>query len=85
MGLGIKKVTQRKYRGYCRFNGLVPAAVADFQRAQPAILELFETHSGLNASTRKKTLKFLSRFFEVIGDPKSLEKNILDNCEGKKP
>lgn len=84
LGLGIKKVTKRLYRGFCRHNGLVPEAIEDFQGAEAAMMDLIASYDGLSKSSRKKSTKFMSQFFEAIGDPKSVEKNIFGKCKGKK-
>ncbi len=84
LGLGIKKVTKRLYRGFCRHNGMVPEVIEDFQGAEIAMMDLIASYDGLSKSSRKKSTKFMSQFFEVIGYPKSVERNIFGKCRGKR-
>lgn len=82
-GLGITKVTQRLYRGYCIHNELLEAARQKTLEQESAILALIENDSRLNDGSKKKALKFMADYFEIAKDPAQFEKNVLSVCRGK--
>lgn len=81
--LRIKRVTQRVYRGYCRHNASVPAAMARLVDKRDAIVNLFQTYPGIRDSERNRVLKFIARFFERYANPEGQKQHIIQRCLGK--
>lgn len=79
VGLGIKRVTQRLYRGFCDNNEHVPATLAHINTNKSAVYAAF-MDERIREKTRKKMTKFLDSFFTLTGDPKKLEKKITGKC-----
>lgn len=79
--LGIKRVTRRKYRGFCWQNESLPAAVDSFRERQEAIIAAL-TPTEFSASRQKKARRFAGDFFEILDDPKELQEEIFDECRG---
>jgi hypothetical protein len=38
----------------------------------------------LTAKSKKEALKFMGRYFEIAKDPGDFQKEVLDECRGKK-
>ena len=79
VGLGIKRVTQRLYRGFCDNNKHVPATLAHINTNKAAVYAAF-MDERISEKTRKKMTKFLDSFFALTGDPKKLERKITEKC-----
>lgn len=82
-GLPVKSVKKRLYRGYCRHNVGIPEAIALFREKKPDILAAFENTAQLNDRTRRKSIKYVESFYEILDDPKKIERQIIKKCRGK--
>jgi len=82
-GLRVRNIRQRLYRGFCVFDDQMPQTVTLFQEKKPEILALFETNSHLSDYMRNDAIKYIESFYDIIGNPKQLEKDITDKCRGK--
>jgi hypothetical protein len=78
--LGIQRVTQRIYRGYCWHNNKIAEAIEIFNARRPEIEALFNREDLPNQPARRRALKFVDSFFEIINNPKKLEKWVLGAC-----
>lgn len=76
----IKRVTQRLYRGRCAYIDNLPTTLQLFQDNRRAIYELIDQQPELTDSTRKKMRKFVDRFYEVIDNPKKVQREIASKC-----
>jgi hypothetical protein len=79
--LPIKRVRQRLWRGYCKSNESVPAAIEAFRAQKRAIYALYSDDIGklLSPSIVKETLEYWDEFYKKLERPK----DFLDSCEGK--
>ena len=77
--LGIRKVTQRKYRGYCSQNESLPATLDLFRERREAIIAAL-IPAELSASRQKRVRRFANGFYEILDDPKELKKEIMEDC-----
>jgi len=82
--LPIKRVTQRLYRGYCRYNDGLPAAREKSLALEEDMYALLDNEPLLDDGTRKKAKKFLETYYELIKSDKEFDKEIADECRGKK-
>lgn len=80
--LKVRNVRQRLYRGFCVQNNTLPQAVDAFQQKKPEIMALFEKNEHLTNSSRKRAIKYLEDFYEVLDDPKRFKREITDKCRG---
>jgi hypothetical protein len=80
----IRKVTQRLYRGRCDYIGNLDTSVQLFQDKRESIYGLFEDQQELEESTRKKAIKFIDRFYDVVENPKKRRREIEDRCIGER-
>lgn len=80
--LGIKKVTQRLYRGFCGGNNHLPDNLA-LIRTNKSMLYAIIDDGKVNDRTAKKMHRYLDGFYKTIDDPKRLDKNIAQKCRPK--
>jgi hypothetical protein len=78
--LGIKKVTQRRFRGMCRAPGLHAAAIAQLRSKRPEIEALFLNQEGLLPARQKKALKYLGEFYDWAADSARVTKTLNEEC-----
>jgi len=76
----IKRVTQRLYRGRCAYNDNLQTSIQLFQDNRDAIYELIGQQKQLEDSTRKKVSKFVDRFYDVLDNPKKVQREISSRC-----
>ena len=82
-GLRIKSVKHRLYRGFCVNNDELPQTIALFNEKKTDILALFQNNTHLTDYMRDGAIKYIEDFYEIINNPKKLEKNIIDKCRGR--
>jgi hypothetical protein len=79
LGLGIRTVRQRLYRGRCRHNDYLDQTIRLFNERREDI-EIANTPEALSNKARKSSLKYLDAFYETINDPAKLKKQIVNVC-----
>jgi len=79
-GLPVGRTTQRLYRGYCIHNPTMPDAKQRFLEQEQAIYALVENDDLLTGSIKKKTLRFLGEFFEILKDESDYQDDIIEQC-----
>jgi hypothetical protein len=80
LGLGVKTVRQRLYRGYCMHNDLLPEARAKMLANETAIMGVIQNDEMLSSNTRKKSLKYLEDYFEMMRDDDDFDKQVVRKC-----
>lgn len=80
--LGIRRVTQRVYRGYCWHNDEVEQAIETFNEKRAEIEALFNRSDLPCPGARKRALKYLKSFYDTINDPRKVQKHIVKACRG---
>ena len=76
----IRYVTQRLYRGRCAYIDNLPETVQLFEDKRGAIYALFEEQPELQKATRKSVTRFIDRFYDAIGNPRTLKRDIESRC-----
>ncbi len=79
----IRFVRTRYYRGLCQPPGVLDKTIAHVQSKRQEILDLFANTKELESRTKKRTLKYIEQFFEVLDDTKKRQKQLYDRCRGK--
>jgi hypothetical protein len=79
-GLGIGRVTERVYRGYCASNGEIAPVVQEYNDHRAAIMALINGDPRLDEHFRTKTDHFVDGFYTTINDPPRLQRDILRHC-----
>lgn len=79
---GLRKVTQRLYRGYCVHNAALSNAASTFSARRDALFALIDNQDQLTARTAKQMRSYLEKFYEIIDDRKAFERYIIEACRG---
>ena len=79
MSLGIKKVTQRLYRGFCNNNEVVPDTLAHMIARKDDVYAAF-MDERIRPKTLKKMGKFLDNFYEIAASQKNIDRHIIRKC-----
>jgi len=82
-GLGIRSVKQRLFRGRCLNLKHLDESIEKFNELRPQIEEALNP-SAIDQRNRKKALKYINDFYEIINDPKKRKKKIENDCLGKR-
>jgi len=77
--LGIRSVRQRVFRGRCSNIGQLEDTIAIFNERRAAI-EAALLPAALEGKPRNTAAKYIDEFYEVINDPKKLQKRIIGKC-----
>jgi hypothetical protein len=78
--LPVSSVMTPFFRGFCRHNTEVPAALKRFHDARATIFKLIADSPYLDNSRKKDATKFIEKFYDVADDPKQVEKKITGHC-----
>jgi len=78
--LPIRDVTQRLFRGFCTHNDGLETARQEFLAARMDLVEIVESEPRLTDRNRRKALRYLERFFEIIEDDRSFALQITEQC-----
>ncbi len=81
-GLGLRSVRQRLFRGRCRNLEHLDESIAQFNELRLQIEEALNP-PGIDDRSRKKALKYIDGFYEIVNNPKKRKKKIEDDCLGK--
>jgi len=84
--LTINRVRERLYRGYCGPPEEVTKVVALFKEKKDAIYALYKDQIGqlMNPRIVKETLEYYDDFYHTVKDSRSVEREIVDECLGKR-
>jgi hypothetical protein len=78
--IGTRKVTQRRYRGYCLSSGAVSAAINAIVEREDDILAVLEQVPGLPEKKIEAGKKYLAKFFERAENVDKLERSFERRC-----
>jgi len=77
---GIRTVRQRVYRGRCVNNEHVAASLRRFRDRRDSIYAMVNEQEGLQSGVRENLVRYIDDFYELINDPKDVERRILKKC-----
>lgn len=80
--VGISRVTQRRYRGYCIDSDVLSSALAEVRAKRDEILAVIDELPGLSAKEVRSSKKFLQGFFDRARDPEKLLNRFESRCLG---
>lgn len=78
--MGVSRVTQRVYRGFCDHNAALPEAIELLRRHRGELEALFLDDSLPNPPARRKAWRYLDGFYALVDNPAKREKRISDSC-----
>ena len=81
--LGINRVRDRLFRGYCGSTGEYAPIFAKFNEKKDAIYGLYHDDVGklLNPKVVDETLKYFDEFYKTINDKRAAKREILESCK----
>lgn len=78
--LKIKSVRTRLYRGRCEHNSLLAPTIERFRARRAELFALIEQQEGFDDRQRRDVRRFVEEFFEVIDDPRDVERRLVREC-----
>ncbi len=79
-GLGITRLSQRLFRGYCRHSPELPGSIARFIQARPEFERIIAQAPGLSDRKRGKIAAFVADFYKRIGNDKAVQRDLVRRC-----
>jgi hypothetical protein len=76
----LRSVKQRLYRGRCVNNEYVEPSLQVFRDKQRQIYRLVREQAGLKPYVRKEITRYIEDFYELINDPRDVERKIIEEC-----
>jgi len=80
--IGIKRITQRLYRGYCAHNSQLNEARRQVLSMREALLDVLRTDTVLRERAIKQRVKYFTQSLDMIADEKVWQEKVLDACRG---
>jgi hypothetical protein len=81
--LGIKKVTDRLYRGFPRTMPELKAALALFTEREQAIYKLIQDFPLLKNTGKNEMTEFIKSFYQLVKDDASIQRLFIDGARKK--
>lgn len=79
-GLNQRNVRQRMYRGYCEHNEAIADAIALLQEKRERLYEIFNDETYISGRGLKRTADYIDDFYELVENPKKLQREIYEEC-----
>lgn len=79
-GLPINSVRHRLYRGFCQAPQELAPVFQRFNGQREAIYALVRDAPGLREKAIKEMLEYFDEFYEIINDPKAVDRKIHRDC-----
>jgi hypothetical protein len=80
VSLPIRNVRQRLYRGICRPQEELDAAIRTFNEKKDAIYELYRSQPALEEKFLERSLEYYDKFYETASDPGKVRRDLVRNC-----
>jgi hypothetical protein len=78
--LGVANVRTRLYRGLCRHNDQLPAAIEHFRSRRGALYAVIDGEMRLTEARRSRARGYIEDFFEILDDPARVERQLVQRC-----
>jgi len=78
--IGTRSSKERVYRGFCIHNDTLDEALSIARDSRGAVEAAIADHPLLRESTKKESLRFLSKFYEMSKNPNKVKKRMRDSC-----
>lgn len=76
----LRSVKQRRYRGRCFNNSYLSGSIQKFEDNKEQIYALIRDQVGFKVDTREQLIRYADDFFELVADPKRVERTMLKKC-----
>jgi hypothetical protein len=80
--LGLRRVTDRLYRGLCVPTDTLNAVIADIVAKRPQVEALYRDSLGMlmGSTASASSIRFLNGFYSSIDSPKKIQKEMIERC-----
>ena len=78
--LGIKSVSHRLYRGWCRNNELLNATFSVFHDKRDNMNALITNLDGLSDYSRKNMARYINRFYKTLAKDARIKRKFVKAC-----
>jgi len=78
--LGIKKVTQRVYRGYCLHNDTLPEARRVLREQRPRFQALIDGDERLDSKSKRKASRLIEGYFSIDESERKFDRYVIERC-----
>jgi hypothetical protein len=79
--MGIRKVTERRFRGPCKPLDVYMEAAKPFVAQKAAMLSAIDKVPGATKDDRGWASDFLAEFFQRVEKPQDLKRHVVEMCE----
>lgn len=76
----LEKVTDRLYRGFKKDPEIVNQTIKTFNKKKAEIYSLFENSELLNKNTKKRAIKYLDEFYNIIDDEQLVKVEFIEKA-----
>ena len=80
--LGVRRFTQRLYRGFCRHNDQLLTAAETLRAQRSAVNALIADFDDVPHLKRDKLQSFMDRFYKTLENPRSVNSRLIKRCRG---
>ena len=78
--LDVDNIHQRLYRGYKRTPEELEFVFKEFRMKKDAIYSLYQNNTLLTEKEKKRVLDYFDEFYEIINDPKLIQRYFIDKA-----
>lgn len=79
-GIGQRSVRQRMYRGFCFSDSATSAALDVLREKRERIYAIISDDPLSSPRGTKRSIKYTDQFYEILENPRKLEREILEEC-----
>ena len=76
----IKQIIDRYFIGYCRSPIQFDKIFKIYNDKREKILEIYRNFRFLRKRYKKRAVKYIIKFYEIINSPKRVKRHILNKC-----
>lgn len=80
--INVRNVRTRHYRGLCRHNDQLPAAVEHFRARRDALYSVIDGETRLSDARRRTARRYIEEFFAILDDPARVQRQLIQRCRG---
>lgn len=79
----ISSVRARVFRGFCRYNNGYDKTIEFYQDLKPEFYSLINNSTFLTSKNQKYIIKYLDSYYDILDNPKDVNKKIVTVCRVK--
>ena len=83
LSLPIRSVRERLFRGYCKSEAQFNRTFEVFRKHKEEVIALYRDFAFLPDKIKKRSIKYLEEFYDIIANPKLVKRYFIDNYRGR--